>query len=147
MCRARLRRASVYYISRERSFTWGICTDTQSRATLHAWRGLISATFLHETICCTSPSCPHASNPSLCRRISNRESARRLRKQRNDKLNSLVAQQDGLHAENEALGISITAAKTVLQRLHAENAAMRAKLGEDAQVRQQTVLQLCSRNS
>jgi hypothetical protein len=37
--------------------------------------------------------------------------------------------------ENEALCISITAEKTVLQRLHAENAAMRAQLGENMKVR------------
>lgn len=70
-----------------------------------------------------------------CRRISNRESARRLRKQRNEKLHLLVAQQDGLQAENEALGASIVAQKALLQRLHAENASLRAQLGEDAQVR------------
>jgi hypothetical protein len=47
----------------------------------------------------------------------------------------LVAQQDGLQAQLESLIASINAAKTMLQRLQAENAALQAQLGDGVEVR------------
>jgi hypothetical protein len=47
----------------------------------------------------------------------------------------LVSQQDGLQAQNDALIMSINAAKALLQRLQAENASLRAQLRGGAGVR------------
>jgi hypothetical protein len=66
----------------------------------------------------------------VCRRISNRESARRLRKQRNEKLNSLLSQQDNLQGINDCLKAQITAAREELLRLTDENRGMLLQLGE-----------------
>lgn len=70
------------------------------------------------------------SNVLACRRISNRESARRLRKQRNEKLNSLLSQQDNLQGINDCLKAQITAAREELLRLTDENRGMLLQLGE-----------------
>lgn len=66
----------------------------------------------------------------VCRRISNRESARRLRKQRNEKLNSLLSQQDNLQGINDCLKAQISAAREELLRLTDENRGMLMQLGE-----------------
>jgi hypothetical protein len=71
---------------------------------------------------------------SVCRRISNRESARRLRKQRSEKLNTLISQQDTLLNEHEALNGKIAGRKAHLQRLRSEIAAMQRQLGEEVRL-------------
>lgn len=66
----------------------------------------------------------------LRRRISNRESARRLRKQRSEKLGELQQQQGTLHEESIEINKQLLVNKELLQRLQAENAALRIRLGE-----------------
>ena len=76
-------------------------------------------------------SAPLTHTIPICRRISNRESARRLRKQRNEKLNSLLSQQDNLQGINDCLKAQITAAREELLRLTDENRGMLTQLGEN----------------
>ena len=76
-------------------------------------------------------SAPLTHTIPICRRISNRESARRLRKQRNEKLNSLLSQQDNLQGINDCLKAQISAAREELSRLTDENRGMLTQLGEN----------------
>lgn len=60
----------------------------------------------------------------LCRRISNRESARRLRKQRSEKLTALMSQQDSLMGLSNGLASQIGLFQQRLHTLTCENRAL-----------------------
>lgn len=62
------------------------------------------------------------------RRISNRESARRLRKQRSDKLHNLMSQQDSLAGLTDGLKSQIAAQRTKLKVLMSLNQDMQSRL-------------------
>lgn len=65
-----------------------------------------------------------------CRRISNRESARRLRKQRSEKLGELQSQQGSLQSRASNLDNQLAEAHLMLQQLLAENNVLRMELGD-----------------
>nr|BAV58313.1 hypothetical protein [Ulva partita] len=62
------------------------------------------------------------------RRISNRESARRLRKQRSEKLHNLMAQQDSLAGLTDGLKAQIAAHKAKLKSLQTLNDGLQLQL-------------------
>lgn len=75
---------------------------------------------------------PFTSAVLMRRRISNRESARRLRKQRSEKLTTLMTQQDHLNGISNGLASHISTLQRRLHTLTCENRALLLLIGSGA---------------
>lgn len=79
-------------------------------------------------ICCSETHSSSLHLTHVCRRISNRESARRLRKQRSEKLHNLTAQQNSLAGLSDGLKLQIGAQRAKLTALHSLNDGLHMRL-------------------